>query len=268
MSFWDHFVLWVYLGLADTQPVGRDVAGRLFNNAFSLGFLVPGQLNDLSLLLVLAATPAGSPTHTAATVEINNRNLHAQPASAWNMLQALRPPRLAEWLEIGRPNDPTLRGLRAGILFRSPPLEVVANLRLFLGRLYLEDPANQTPRAYQIIVQAVNRFDRIPAGTVDFLCLLYQHGLLQLRPEDMPLPSVLPPGPRPGWYSALAPEEQTLINRGTASLPEPALVRFYLHFYARLTAGQIAGVLQVTDQTWTPDQVALDLEQSWLTVLS
>jgi hypothetical protein len=34
MTFWDRFVLWLYVTLADTLPVGRDALGRLLTLAF------------------------------------------------------------------------------------------------------------------------------------------------------------------------------------------------------------------------------------------
>jgi hypothetical protein len=35
MTFWDRFVLWLYLGMRDTLPVGRDAAARIFNQALA-----------------------------------------------------------------------------------------------------------------------------------------------------------------------------------------------------------------------------------------
>src|SRR5438067_1319343 len=62
MSFWDRFVLRVYLGLGGTLPAGRDAVGRLFDLALTRGDLNPAGLSDTSVLILLPpAPPAAGP---------------------------------------------------------------------------------------------------------------------------------------------------------------------------------------------------------------
>jgi hypothetical protein len=268
MNFWDRFVLWAYLGLVDTQPVGRGAISRLFNSCFARGQLNPANLNDLSVLLILSAEPVGpvrSLVHTTAAAQVTLRGLPASPRYVWNLLQSLRPPRLTEWLELGRPMIPALRMLRASILFQAGPPEFVTNLSDFLNRLELVTPAAQVGQSQQAIVRAVNRYDRIPPGTIDFESVLYQEVLRSLQVGVVP---TFPPSPLPNWFSRLPTEDQRMLTNCVNLLPGPAVVRLYLHFYARLSAAEISGVLQRWNPVWRASQVVLDLEQSWNTVLA
>jgi hypothetical protein len=258
MTFWDRFVLWLYVTMADTLPVGRDALGRLLALAFQRGRFSVASLNDLSLLLILAACPAEAPLRTAAEQEATRRSLVRHPRRLWQLLQAIQPPRVADLLEIGRP-QPLLRGLVAEVLLSS---RLLYNLCKFLGRIFLRDPGEERTRAARFIVQAGGLYYRTPQGTVDFSCRLYRHMLANMRPDDEALPSLVPPG-----FTARDADEQQYLERCLLWLPEPDLVRLYLQFYARLTVEQIACVLQQADAPWTPDQVVLRLEQAWQTVL-
>jgi hypothetical protein len=263
MSFWERFVIWLYASMADLSPVGQDPLGRLFVLAFQRGHLVPASINDLSPLLILAARPGESSLQVAMEQEVNRRSLDRHPQRLWQLLQAIRPPRVSDILEIGR-QQPLLRGLVAEVLHCS---ELRTNLCTFLGRLFLRDPAGEQSRASQFLVQATVRYYRIPQGTVDFTCRLYRHLVPQLLAEDEAIPSVLAPGPRPAWWTALEDAEQGFLDRCLNLLPEPELVLLYLQFYAHLPIKQIAGVMQAADATWTADQVAQRLEECWQTVL-
>jgi hypothetical protein len=263
MAFWDRFVLWLYASMAESLPVGRNALGRVLALAFLRGRLAPASLNDLSLLLILATSPGGAPLRTPAEREVAQRRLVRQARRVGQLLQAIRPPQVADLLEIGRP-QPLLRGLVGEALVAS---EFFANLCTFLGRLFLRDPAGERSQAVRFLVQAAALYYRIPQGTVDFTCRLYHHVLRNLRPGHEVLPSMIPSGPQPGWFTALDVDEQQFLDRCLTRLPEPDLVRLYLQFYARLTVAQITHVQQQADRRWTPDQVALRLEQCWQTVL-
>jgi hypothetical protein len=71
MTFWDRFVLRLYASMAATLPVGHDALGRLFALAFQRSRLVPTALNDVSVLLVLAASRPGAPEAVAAEYEVH-----------------------------------------------------------------------------------------------------------------------------------------------------------------------------------------------------
>jgi hypothetical protein len=265
MTFWDRFVLRLCVGLADTVPVGRGVAAGLFALAFGQGRLMPAFLNDLSLLLLLAGSSGGSPVHTAAAGEGARRGLPRQPRRLWELLQAIRPDRLTDLLELGRSGQPVWRSVLAQALLRS---DVVSDLADFLGRLSLVEPDSRRNEAQRLVLQAAGLYYGIPQGTMTFPCRLYRHVLHELRQDQTALPSVLPPGPRPAWLTALDADEQMLIDRCLLWLSEPDVTLLYLHFYGRLDSEQMACVLNARKGTWTADQVARRLEQCWQTVLS
>jgi hypothetical protein len=265
MTFWDRFVLWLYAGLAGTVPVGRDTAARLFGLAFQQGRLMPAFLNDLSLLLLLASGPAGSPLHTAADAEATGRGLLQQPQRLRQLLQALQPERLTDLLELGRSGQPLWR---AALVQTLPHCEVVSHLCDFLGRLFLVESDSRRSQADRLVLEALTRYYRSPPGTVAFSCRLYQHVLQELRPQQVVLPSVLPASPRPAWFSALDADEQILIQRCLSWLSEPDMTLLYLNVYARLDAKEVASVLNRQQRGWTADRVAGRLELCWQTVLS
>jgi hypothetical protein len=90
MPFWDRFVLWPYLGLADTLPVGRDIIGRLFDRVFALGRLDPTVLSDLRILLLLVAGRPNTDLRLAANQETNRRRLAVRPQRACRARDAAR----------------------------------------------------------------------------------------------------------------------------------------------------------------------------------
>jgi hypothetical protein len=263
MSFWNRFVVCLYRGFAGTVPVGRDAAARLITFAHQQGRLPPLSLNDLSLLLILAIGHAGAPLRNAVELEINRRQLVLRPKRLWALLQAIRPPQVADVLEVGR-SQPVLRALAGEVLLSS---DLLNNLATFLGHLFLRDPGGEYTPAGRFLVQTAGLYYHIPQGTMDFVCRLYRHVLPRVRLDDEALPSAFPPGPWPAWFAGLDVEEQQFLARCLALLPEPDLELLYLHFYGRLTVAQIACVQQQADPSWTADQVARRLEQSWMTVL-
>jgi hypothetical protein len=267
MNFWDRFVLCLYYGLSETLPVGRDVAASLFGEAFLRGRLMPAQLNDLSLLLLLGVCPAGSPIQPDAEQAAFGRGLHQQPGHAWALLSASRPTRLQELLELGRLPAPSFRVLVASVLAHPNLAEVYNNLCEGLGRLLLVDPVSQQQAAQAYLFRAIRRYVAMPLGTMEFTCLLYLDVLARIRPPGTPLPSALPAGVPPGWFAALASDEQGVIQRCLAHLTEAEWVFLAVQLYGRLTVEQIACVLRQSDATITADQVARELERAWLKVL-
>jgi hypothetical protein len=265
MTFWDRFVLWLYTGLAGSVPVGRDAAARVFALAFQQGRLVPAFLNDLSLLLLLATGPPGSPLHAAAEAEGVRRQLPQQPQRLWQLLQVLRPGPLSDLLELGRSAEPVWRAALAQVLLGS---ELVSSLCDFLGRLFLVEPQSRRSEVQRLVLQAAGFHFRTPPGTLTFPCRLYRHVLHRLRQTQAVLPSTLPPGPHPAWFTGLDADEQVVLNRCLLWLSEPDVMLLYLQLYARLDAEEIACVLRAGNRTWTADQVAGRLEMGWQVVLS
>jgi hypothetical protein len=49
MKFWERVILWWYLSLAETLPVGRDALGRLLALASQRGRLFPAAVNECAL---------------------------------------------------------------------------------------------------------------------------------------------------------------------------------------------------------------------------
>src|SRR5262249_42865514 len=149
-------------------------AGRILNQAFARGRLVSGALNDLSILLLLAGCPPGSPAWTAATQEARRRNLATRPHVVTQLLRTINPPPLTDFLEVGRPKEPLLRSLVFRALIEAPASEVLANLCRFLGRLALADLLSQRPRAVRLIIEALPAYYRLPLGVTDFPGHLYR----------------------------------------------------------------------------------------------
>jgi hypothetical protein len=226
MTFGDRFVLWLYASMAETLPVGRDALDRLLDLAFQRGRLAPALLNDLSILLILAASPAGSPLRIAKEQEEQRRRLVRHPQRMLQLLQAIRPPHVAAFLDIGRP-QPLLRGVVAQGLLGT---ELFPNLCTFMGRMFLRNPEEERTRARQFLVQATGLYYGFSQGTMDYSCGLYRHVLPRLRPDDEALPAVFPAGPQPAWFTDLDADEQQFLGRCLTLLPEPALERLYLQF--------------------------------------
>lgn len=272
--FWDRFVFAVTLGLAGREAVGRGVIWHLLREAFARHRPPWEQLQDLTILLIRIRAEAGTGEVAAATAEFDRRGLGSRGRYLWELLQCLRPARMDEWLEMGHwqsgcVDDQELRRRRLEWLWRDPRPQIVRDLSLFQGRLRLANPLEQLTETYHLIAVAIAMLDNSPIGQGDFHTLLYSNVVREMLDCPRGFPSVLPAGPPPDWYARLEPDEREFIRCATAELPEPELLRFYLHFYARLTAEQLATVLQQTDPGagWTIGRVALDLERSWMTVL-
>jgi hypothetical protein len=270
MPFWDRFVLALYFGLAQHLPVGRDAALRILDEAIARERLSLSGLNDTSLLLLLALLPELSP-HRPTVVNLGaSRGLHVNPVHLIQLLQAAPPPRLIEIVELGRvpgPHVGTVAFLQA--ILAPNRLGVVENLCLYLGRLYLLDPNRGPVRSLtlNLIGEATQQYLQHPLGEVDYLSFVYGYARVQALSLEVPLPTVFPPGPRPGWFQGLAQEEQQFIDACLRDLSEPCLDLLYLNFYARLTVEQIADALHSESQQSDADAVASRLEECWSTIL-
>jgi len=269
MVFWDRFVHFVYFGMADSVPLPRATAGRIFEEALRRGRLQVASLNDLSVMLLLACDSSNTFVTTAAQAEALRRTpLSVQP-NMWRLLQRFSTPsRLTDLLEVGRAPVPQLRVLALGTLIGGVAGEVLTNLCRFLGRLYLADPEDQLSRAVQLIHKALIAYYRLPLDTVDFLALLYRHVLADIKPKTQPLPGSWPTGGLPDWtVEDLDPDEFDFLDRCLRRLKPSGRVLLALQVYARLNVEQIAAVWQGVNQKWTADQVAKGLEQCWKAVL-
>ncbi len=268
MPFWDRFILWVYLGLADTLHAGRDAVRRLFDRAFGLGRLNLAGLNDLSILLLLAGGRPGTAVHSAAEQEADRRQLQGRPQHVWRLLDQVRPPRLTELLELGRPRGLISGRILVGVLTDTPGHVLRNNLAEFLSRLFLEPPSAREAQAMQLTMRGVVRYYAIPPGTIEFLCFFYRHVFFALRMGDLVFPSAVPAGPSREWFATLPAEEQAFLQRCVLDLPQTDMLLLYLHFYARLTAEEIACVYENADPTWSPQRVVDRVESGWGVFLS
>jgi hypothetical protein len=155
--------------------------------------------------------------------------------------------------------------LLTGVLMNDPGHEVWTNLSEYLLRINPADPAVVRNRVTLHLTGGIQRYYRFPIGTVDFLGLLYRHanGFLGLGSAALPV------------YEAGSTEldgvadgdEQDFLLRCGSELTDTDRVLLFMHFYGRLTADQIAASLRFADPTWTPDQVATEIERCWMAVL-
>ena len=116
-------------------------------------------------------------------------------------------------------------------------------------------------------LQSAIAYFRIPAGTVDFLMLLYQRALHDLQLDSAFLPVIFPPGDQPAWFLSLQEEERRLIEQVQLYLTEPDAILLYLSFYARLDLGQLERAYEVVVGHWSVDQLAARLVYCWEGVL-
>lgn len=265
MPFWDRFVLWVYLGLADVLPVGRDAVNRLFERIYASGQLDLRLANDLTVLLVAGACRPGGPARLAAEAQIGSRQLGRQYERVRSLLRTLAAPRLTEILELNRPHRAVAAQLLTGVLASDPGHETWTNLTEFLSRINAAAPGTVRGRATNNLLGAIQRYFRFPLGTVGYVSLLYRHACGYLGIGTAALPVY---GSDPAAMAAVADQaERTFLVRCGTQLTDADRVLLFVHFYGRLTADQLAGMLQFTDPTWTPDLVAAEVERCWIAVL-
>lgn len=155
-----------------------------------------------------------------------------------------------------------------GVLVDVPGHPLRFNLNEFLSRLFLEPPAAREAQAMQLTTRGVVRYYSIPPGTVEFLCFFYRHVFFALRMEEIVFPSVGPAGPTSEWFATLPADERGFLERCMLDLPQTDLLLLYLHFYARLTAEQIACVYRNADPAWTAETVVDRVEAAWGVVLA
>jgi len=265
MPFWDRFTLWVYLGLADVLPVGRDAVGRLFEHAHGAGQLDLTQANDLTVLLVAGVCRPGDPSRLAAEGQINHRGLNTQYVRIRGIQHALAEPRLTEILEVNRPHRAVTAQLLTGVLTNAPGHEAWTNLTEFLSRINATEQSAVRGRVIHNLLGATKRYYRFPLGTVNFVSLLYRHACGYLGVGATTLPVYAADSP---ILTAIPDQaERAFLVRCGTRLTDSDRVLLYMHFYGRMTADQIAGTLRFSDPTWTPDLVATEVERCWLAVL-
>jgi len=259
----------LHFGLATNLPPGRDAALRILDRALARNRLSLANLNNTSLLLLLALLPGTSAHRPAVAALVAARGLQQVPDEVVRLLQSVVPPRLDELVEISRPPGPHLRQLALSALYLPEPVGLLDDLCLYLGRLQLIDPARPPFRnlASGLIAEATSRYSRIPIGTVDYRAWLYRVVRLRTQPPANALPIALPPGPQSAWFGTLTAEEQQFLDTCWRDLPEPALDMLYLHFYARLSVEQISGALQLRQPDRALDAIVRRLEESWDLVL-
>lgn len=266
MKFWDRFVLWVYLSMADWS-VPRTIAGRIFEQALNNGHLEPEALNDLSVLLLLTNAPPKTALWQAAEAEVSTRSLPAAPLAVGKVLRAVTPPRLTELLEVGRAPVPDLRALVLDALIEQGAGDVLANLCCFRSRLFLEDPEAQLPWAVGQIDQALIIYYGLPFDQFDFPSVLYRQVLAEILANLSSLPWRWPTDSPLDWIGQMPYEERRVIDNGLRLWPlnTALLFRLLLAFqmYARLNVEQIAAVLRLRNPAYTCDQIAQRLEQCW-----
>ncbi len=253
MSFWDRFVLAVYLSMADSVPSPRSAAGRIFEVAHQRGRFQLGSLNHLSLLLLLACLPPGRPLRQAVEAEAIAPHRPQSSLGTWMLLRDMRLPRLTDLLEVGRVPLFDLRGPVLNLVFDedADSGEVLVNLSRFLGRLYGDAPEAQLPQAVRMVHQALETYYRmVEFATLDFLAVLYRHVLTVMRRGGRPLAEEWRECPLP--VRRLRPVGRVLLA---------------LQLDAHLNVEQLPDVLRGTDERWTHDLVAQRLEQSWAGVL-
>lgn len=266
MPFWDRFALWVYLGLADLLPVGRDVVVRLFEHAYTAGHLDITHANPVTLLLISGVCRPGSPVRVAAEAQIARRRLTTQYDLVRGIQRGFIAPRLTEVLEANRPHRAVMAQLLIGVLTNPPGHEVWINLTEYLLRINPEDPVMIRNRVTHHLTGAIQRYYRAPIGTYDFLGLLYRHanGFLGVGVAALPV------------YGAGSTEldevedadEQAFLLRCGLHLTDTDRMLLFMHLYGRLTVNQIAASLRFSGiRGCTPDWVASEIERCWMIVL-
>jgi hypothetical protein len=265
MPFWDRFALWVYLGLADLHPVGRDAVVRLFGHAYSAECLNLTHSNPITLLLIAGVCPPESAVRVTAEAQLIHRRLNTEYDLVRGIQRSLAGPRVTEILEVNRPHRAVMAQLLTGVLMNHPGNEVWTNLTEYLSRIDQAAPDVVRARVTNRIIGAVQRYYRFPIGTIDFMGLLYRHanGYLGIGQVSLPV-----------YESGSARldeiedgEEQAFLVRCGVRLSDADRVLLFMHFYGRLTVEQIAASLRLADPTWTADLVASEIERCWIAVL-
>lgn len=264
MPFWDRFVLWVYLGLADVFPAGRHAISRLFERTHSAGRLNLGDLNDLSILLLASSCRRGLPVRLEAEAEILHRNLSTQYVRIRTLQDKLHEPRLTEVLELNRPHRLISAQLLAGVLTVLPGHEFWLNLAEFWSKINALGLVTARAKAMWILFGAVKKYYSFPIGTVSFQSLLFRHacGYLGLGARPLPVPD-----PSSSWPIVEDETERLFLTRCGELLSDTDRVMLFLHFYGRLTAENLAGMLRFADPDWTADRVVVEVERCWAALI-
>jgi hypothetical protein len=271
--FWDRLLRRIYYTFRESLSDDLTPAAQIVSHAHQLGLLNLVALDDLSILLLTLMCPWGTLLRQQADAEFLGRGLHFQPEHVWQLLSTSPPPRLDEILALGHggippgradPCIPHRRGVVIYILCSEHPEFCLETLQQFLARLYFEDPSLHQRRAFDLLVQALARFQSIPLGTIDFHCRLYRHFFLHPN-QPAPLPVVYPAPPGPAWLEILDLSERQFLQ-ASLGLPVAQRILIYLAFYGQLNLYQIRCVL-ASHQRYTKAEVIAHLLGSWQLVL-
>jgi hypothetical protein len=266
MSFWDRFILWVFLGLVDVRPLGTEAVARLFQLAFERGFLDLGSLTDASLLFLLSGSCANTPVANAARAETQTRNLHQQANLIREIFTVARLPNATPLVEIGREVDAVLRSLVWNALRDAGGSDLERSLHAVLLHLYPHIPFNERDNlVLRCLRLGLNRYYAIPAGTEEFPSILFRELIRQfgnvlwiIPPEQGQAPSL----------GAHANPEQAFLARCRSLLSPPDRLFLFMHFFGGLSATQMSRCLCVVDNIWTPDHVVAHLLRLWDEILA
>ncbi len=261
-DFWDAFIFRVSFGLTeDCFHPGRSAAEHLFQTAEQLNLFSVADRSDLSILLLLLSTRAGSPVHEAALAEHQNRSL--TPLREWGALREALSPRLTELHLFDFFGQPRQQALVRGVL------------RTFLLPGLIQFTARMTLGDYDLVRALVTPLfwntlrtlgpDAITAEGL--LPHLYRTVFASLGRT----PTQWPPKP-PAWQPSLVADEQRFLDCCLALVKEDRLTQgnqclLYLSLYGQLNPQQIADLLREDIATVRADHVVGWLETSWAMVL-
>lgn len=268
MGFWDRFVRAMWFGLAADPGNDGGAAVRTVDRAFARGRLRPPDLDDVSLYQLSALLPAGSSHGPAVLAVARARGLHLR-TDAPDRLRAAAPPRLDDFLELGR-HGTSFRPLIQIALRQPVAVELLEAASLFYGRMWLTEPAGPPnwPGMSGLLDEAVRRYLRIPAGTYDFSAYLFRRVRWYSHLVGVAFPCLIPPGPPPG-LADLGADERQFLDAVSLDLDQRSQEVLYLHFYGRLTARQIVATfwLERPRQQGLVEAVVRRLEAAWEVVL-
>lgn len=133
--FQDRLILTIWTCLQAHHPFGREAIARLYELMFERGLLPVDQLDDLSLMLLIAGCPVATSLRSEADGTFEERELH-QAATFPSLRESLRRVQLPHdeaTLAMFRHGTANQRGAAANMIrrFHGP------RLRLFLGQLFL-----------------------------------------------------------------------------------------------------------------------------------
>jgi hypothetical protein len=230
-NFWDAFVFRIWAGLGEHNHSGFATAAELLVLAHRLRLLMPAELNDLSILLILLTCPGDSALHHEANNEYQARSLTREEEAA--ALREALPPHLTELYLLGYWGEPRQNALVRRTVFAL----YLPALTRFMARLALTDYAVAEDFAGWDLHFAHKTLDYEDIHSDQLVTGVYA----KTWGSDWPCADSWPAKP-PAWAKTLSEAERAFLScclnlgRGTRYV-------LYLSFYGRLNARQIAGIL-------------------------